>query len=114
MTDIETVLTCPLGSKCKEIKDNKIHQCAWFIKLAGQNPSTGEPIDEYGCAMAWTPILLIENANTNRGQTAAIESFRNETMKQTEQTNNILAAAVIAKRNEEVRKPTPFLVASSE
>ena len=94
--DIETLLTCPLGSKCKEVKDNKIHQCAWFIKLAGKNPTTGEDIDEYGCAMAWTPILLIENANTNRGQTAAIESLRNETVAQGQTTNQILLQAAQA------------------
>jgi hypothetical protein len=91
--DIETVTVCPLGSKCREIKDNKIYNCAWFVKLAGTNPQTGEEIDEHGCSMAWMPVLLIENANTNRGQTAAIESFRNETVVQAQQTNAILAHA---------------------
>jgi hypothetical protein len=90
--DIETVLTCPLGSKCKEIKDGKIHQCTWFIKLAGKNPQTGEEMDEEGCAMAWTPLLLVENANTNRGQTAAIESLRNETVSQSTVQNQILSS----------------------
>ena len=28
--------------------------------------------------MTWQPILLVENAQTNRGQTQALESFRNE------------------------------------
>jgi hypothetical protein len=93
MDNIETVITCPLGSKCREVKDNKIHQCAWLVKLAGRNPQTGEEMDEEGCAMHWTPVLLIENANTNRGQTAAIESFRNETVQQAQTTNQILAQA---------------------
>ncbi|WAK01871.1 hypothetical protein [Methylobacter sp. YRD-M1] len=96
--DIETVKVCPLGSKCREIKDNKIYECAWFVKLAGTNPQTGEEIDEWGCAMAWTPILLVENANTNRGQTAAIESFRNETVQQAMTTNNILLAAATQRK----------------
>lgn len=93
MNDIETVLTCPLGSTCKEIKNNKIHKCVWLIQLAGNNPQTGELIDEEGCAIAWTPILLVENARVNRGQTAALESFRNEVVEKTAQTNNILAFA---------------------
>ena len=49
---IETVTTCPLGSKCEEIKDNKILRCAWSIELAGINPNTGEPVPERGCAIA--------------------------------------------------------------
>lgn len=76
--EVETVLTCPLGSRCEEIKDNKIHRCAWFTKLAGTNPQTGEEVDEHGCAMTWLPVLLVENARVSRGTSAAIESFRNE------------------------------------
>lgn len=74
---IETVLTCPLGHKCEEVRDNKIHRCAWFVELAGQNPQSGEVMNERGCAMAWTPVLLIENARTMRSTSAAVESFRN-------------------------------------
>lgn len=76
---IETVLTCPLGSKCEEVKDGKLHRCNWFIELAGQNPTTGEHMNEKGCAMSWLPILLVENASRQRGTTAAVESLRNET-----------------------------------
>lgn len=55
---IETVLTCPLGSKCEEVRDGKIHRCAWFVTLAGQNPQTGEQMDEKGCSLTWLPVLL--------------------------------------------------------
>lgn len=74
---VETVLTCPLGSKCEEVVDGKIHRCAWFTTLKGQNPQTGEDIDEQGCAMTWLPVLLVENARTSRSTTAAVESLRN-------------------------------------
>ena len=43
---IETVLTCPLGSQCEEVKGGKLHKCAWLITLAGRNPQTGEMMDE--------------------------------------------------------------------
>jgi len=78
---IETVLTCPLGSKCKEIKDGKIHQCAWFTKLAGRNPQTGESMDEEGCAIAWLPLMQVEVAQANRGTSEAVISLREETIK---------------------------------
>lgn len=76
--ELKTVLSCPLGHKCEEAKGGEIHRCAWFVKLAGQNPMTGEQVDEQGCAMSWMPVLLVENSRTNRGTSAAVESFRNE------------------------------------
>lgn len=76
--NIETVLTCPLGSKCEEVRDGKIHRCTWSIQLAGRNPSTGEQTDERACAMAWLPILMIENSMQQRSTSSAVESFRNE------------------------------------
>ena len=75
--EIKTVLTCPLGSKCEEVKDGAIHRCAWYTTLAGTNPNTGEQTDEHGCAMAWVPMLLVENSMQQRSTSAAVESFRN-------------------------------------
>ena len=74
---METILSCPLGHKCEEARDGAIHRCAWFTKLAGQLPD-GSQADEQGCAMAWLPVLLVENARVVRGTSAAVESFRNE------------------------------------
>lgn len=91
--EIKTTLTCPLGSKCEEIKDDTIHRCAWFITLAGQNPQTGESMDEKGCAMSWLPILLVENSRVSRGTSAAVESFRNEMVKSNEKTTELMIAA---------------------
>lgn len=81
MSNIPVVLNCPLGHKCEEVRDGAIHRCAWFTMLKGQNPSTGDMMDEWGCSMAWMPILSVEMSRTNRGQTAALESFRNEVVK---------------------------------
>ena len=89
--EIKTVLTCPLGSTCTEIKDGAIHRCAWYIKLAGTNPNTGEQTDEQGCAIAWLPMLMIENSMQQRSTSAAVESFRNETM-QANQSSQLLLA----------------------
>ena len=70
---IETGKFCPLLKKnCIELK------CAWFTKLTGSNPQTGQPIDEWGCAIAWTPILLIENTQAASHTGEAVESLRNK------------------------------------
>ena len=58
------------------------NKCLWFIKLNGTNPNTGQPVDEWNCAMAWLPFLLVENAQQARSTGAAVESFRNEMSKQ--------------------------------
>jgi len=90
--EIKTILTCPLGAKCEEIKDNAIHRCTWYTKLAGVNPNTGEQIDEHGCAIAWLPMLTIENSMQQRSTSAAVESFRNEMTTANQTSQQLLLA----------------------
>jgi len=94
---IETVLTCPLGSKCEEIRDGKIHRCAWSIELDGINPNTDQVVKERGCAMAWMPILLIENSRQQRSTAAAVESFRND-VANTNSTGVVQLAGILSSR----------------
>jgi len=94
--ELKTVLTCPLGHKCQEVKDNAIHQCTWFVKLSGTNPNTGDQIDEHGCAMNWMPILLIENSQQQKSTSSAVESFRNEMVSANQQTASALFHAAQA------------------
>ncbi len=103
MNELKEVITCPLGSKCHEIKNNEIHRCAWHVKLAGMNPNTGESIDEYGCAMVWMPVLLIENSQQQRSTGAAVESFRNEMVKSNEVGQQLLLNAVIDKKTKDIK-----------
>ena len=71
---IEVEPNCPLD-KFKPCRKTK---CAWFAQVRGTDPNTGKDIDEWGCAVAWLPVLLIENASQARHTSAAVESFRNE------------------------------------
>lgn len=95
---MNVVITCPLGSECETIKNNKVHRCRWFVEIAGMHPQTGEQVNKRDCAMAWLPILVIENAATNRGQTQALESFRNEVVAQNEAANQLRAIALNVNR----------------
>jgi len=74
---IEVKPNCPLNGfkKCKQF------ECAWFMQMKGENPQTGEPLDDYGCSMAWMPIILLENSKLQNETGSAIESFRNEMVK---------------------------------
>lgn len=87
---IEPKDNCPLNNfdSCKQL------DCAWFIKVRGTNANTGQEVDDYGCAIAWMPILMIENSQQQRSTGAAVESFRNEMVKANESSQKILAATV--------------------
>lgn len=87
---MEIEVTCPLGSKCEEVKGNKVHRCRWYINIRGKHPQKDEIIDQWDCSMAWMPIVMVENAQTNRGQTQAIDSFRNETVQNQKEFNFVL------------------------
>ena len=64
---------CPLiQKKCKE------HKCKFYIQVMGKNSNTGQDVNEFDCAIAWLPVLLIEGSQQTRQAGAAIESFRNE------------------------------------
>jgi len=73
---------CPLGAKCEEVRDVEgrqvMYRCPWFTQLRGKNPQTGEPVDDWGCAVAWLPVLMIENTKESIGMSSSIDSFRNE------------------------------------
>lgn len=91
---MKTIIECPLGSKCeKRIDDNTIERCAWYTKIVGTNPQTGQEVDEWACTMAWIPILLIENSRQSRSQAAATESMRNEVVKRQDFLNSFLENA---------------------
>jgi len=89
--DLEVEFTCPLGSECEEIRDNKIYRCMWYTKLVGDDPNTGELIEDWSCAISWMPTLQVEMSKTNRGQTEALESFRNETVKGQSTFNELIS-----------------------
>ena len=68
-------------------------ECAWFIKVVGKNPNTGEDIEDWGCSIAWMPIMMVENSQMQRQTSAAVESFRNEMVKNNEVGQRVLLAA---------------------
>ena len=86
---IEPKNQCPLNNfdPCKQL------DCAWFLKLRGTNQNTGEDTDDWGCSMAWMPVLLIENSQMSRQTGAAVESFRNEMVKANESSQRLLVRA---------------------
>lgn len=85
------------GNFCPLIKDEcKGLQCNWFTQVRGKNPNTGQDVDEWGCAINWLPVLLIENSQQQRQTGAAVESFRNEMVRANETNQKVLLSAANA------------------
>lgn len=93
---VEVEFLCPLGSECETLKNDKIVRCAWYTKMRGVDQNAQEEYDDWACAIAWLPILQVEVASTNRGQTEALESFRNETVKGQNRFNSIMERGLAA------------------
>ena len=91
---IEVKDNCPIDN----FKPCRKFDCAWFIQIRGRHPQTGEEIDEYGCAMAMMPMLMIENSRQTSQAGSAIESFRNEMVKQNMTTLSTLMKGMDKKK----------------
>jgi hypothetical protein len=83
------------GTFCPLIKKDCVGlTCAWYTRVQGYDMNSGAQVDSYECAIAWMPMLLIENSGQQRQTGSAVESFRNEMVKANEvNTKLILAAA---------------------
>lgn len=76
---------CPMmgGESCVEdgsIRNGELVKCRFWVNVLGTNPQTNETINNGDCAIAWMPVLLIENSRVNRETGAAVESMRNESV----------------------------------
>lgn len=59
--------SCPLGHTCS--------QCHWHILIQGKDPSTGQDVNRKDCAVAWLPMLLIENSMRQYQTGAAVDKL---------------------------------------
>jgi len=96
------------GSFCPLVKKECIGlQCAWFVKIAGYDTNTGKEVEEWQCAIAWMPMLMIENSGQQRQTGAAVESFRNEMAKAQQASHELFACAVSNRQENTLIDVTP-------
>jgi len=83
------------GTFCPFIKKDCVGlSCTLFTRVQGYDTNTGNQVDEFQCAIAWLPTLLIENSGQQRQTGAAVESFRNEMVKSNENSQKVLLASL--------------------
>lgn len=90
-------IICPMmgGEPCVEdgsIRNGELVACRFWVTVQGMNPQTGETMNHKDCAMAWMPVLMIENSKVNRETGSAVESFRNEMVRNNELNTQVLIA----------------------
>ncbi len=94
---------CPMmgGEPCVEdgdIRNGELVRCRFWVTVVGLHPQTGETMNNGDCAMAWMPLLLIENSKVNRETGAAGERMRNEGVTTGQQITNALMQVAIKKQ----------------
>jgi hypothetical protein len=83
---------CPLHKvDCSTV----CHKCPWWTRIIGKNPQSEEMLDDWRCAVAMLPMLLIENAQVTRQGTATMETFRNGVVESVGHALNTMAQAAI-------------------
>ena len=95
-------LVCPLHKKDMA---QVCHTCPWWMHLRGKNANTGADIDNWGCAVGFLPMLLIENAQQARGAAAATEDARNQIVGAFEDVARTMATIVGSGVNAKVIMP---------
>lgn len=85
------------GKFCPLIKKDCIGlQCSWYTLVRGTNPQTGREVDEWACAIAWMPMLMINTAQEVRQGAAATESLRNEMVGAAEASGKAMVALALS------------------
>lgn len=96
------------GSFCPLIKKECLGlQCAWFTKVVGYDMNTGREVEEWQCAVALLPLLMVENSGQQRQTGAAVESFRNEMVKAQQASHELFASAINSAQTRNVLDVTP-------
>ena len=53
------------------------HICRFWIHVSGKDPQSTKQLDWFDCATSWLPVLLIENAQMIRQNTASVDKTAN-------------------------------------
>ena len=99
---IETVVTCPLGSTCEEIKNEKLHRCKWYMEMDGEDAS-GKVHDKVRkCVMEWQIIMMMEQGRAGLMHTQAIQMQTSEVSKRQDAALQVMTMDLKSKhmRNE--------------
>lgn len=89
--------TCPFGSQCKKTNGlgEELERCRLFIEMQVTNNLTNEVKTQGECALTWSAILQHEANSKIMGVQQATESFRNEMVKATQTSSELMAVSIM-------------------
>lgn len=97
-------LQCPLH---KQAMDQVCHTCPWWQQVRGKHPQSLEEIDRWDCAIAFLPLLLIENSQRQMQTAASVDKVATE-MQKTDQQSSAVIATLITQLNRAIDAPRPI------
>lgn len=71
-------LKCPFWHKPMS---QVCHTCPCWVLVRGKDPQSTQEVDRWDCAVAWLPMLLIENAQQSRQAGASADKVATEVNK---------------------------------
>ncbi len=75
----------PDGALCPRLKAPCVERkCRFWVRMRGVDSNTGQQVDEENCVDVWRVLLQVEGNKETRQAAAAIESFRNEVVRDNE------------------------------
>lgn len=78
------------GKFCPLIKKDCIeHKCNLYITLTGINNDDGEIIEKCSCVVTSLPLLITENSQYQKENSAYVEKFRNEVIATNDKNKNL-------------------------
>jgi hypothetical protein len=80
--------TCPLRRK----DVSKVcPSCAWYTRINGTHPATGQPVSEWMCAVEALVLTGIESTRTANVNAATTQELRNDLQRERQAQTRILA-----------------------
>ena len=95
---------------CKDLRGT----CSLWIRLPRKSRLTGEDVEEYHCGDVWNVILAAELCRETAGVHAALNSFRNETVKRSDGVLHLAAELMLAKQVAPPDSPNDMEVISDD
>lgn len=81
-------LECPFGHECS--------RCLLYVPVKGENPHTGEPIDDYDCAIVVNAVMVGDTGRSIRSLHKAVNQSQNQADKRQDEFFDVVANGVLS------------------
>lgn len=84
--------TCPLFRKDVS---RVCHTCAWYTRIQGIHPQTGEQLDKWMCAITATVLATLDAGKAATVGAATTQELRNDMQRERVQHTRVLATQLL-------------------